>query len=194
MRMTVGGRGEKLSPVDWPPIKAVSSSLTILTTCWPGLSWRCTSIPSARSLTVPVNCLTTLKLTSASSSARRISRIALLMSSSVSVPRARTSDSVACSFSARRSNISLSSLGRADERDPVADGEEHLRAARVRRDVAVELVHDVALEHLPAAERVVGGDQAARRELRQHRLVVADVARLVGVDEAEVDRLVDGRD
>jgi hypothetical protein len=29
----------------------------------------------------------------------------LLMSSSVSVPRARTSDSVACSFSARTSNI-----------------------------------------------------------------------------------------
>ena len=41
-----------------------------------------------------MNGLTTLKLTSASSSARRISRMALLTSSSVSVPRARTSDSV----------------------------------------------------------------------------------------------------
>ena len=87
MRITVGGRGENVRPADWPPIRAVSSSLTILTTCWPGLSWRVTSTPSARSRTLEVNCLTTLKLTSASSSARRISRIAALMSSSVSAPR-----------------------------------------------------------------------------------------------------------
>ena len=68
----------------------VSSSLTILTTCWPGLSCLLTSMPRQRSFTVDVNCLTTLKLTSASSSARRISRIARLMSSSVSAPRWRT--------------------------------------------------------------------------------------------------------
>ena len=33
-------------------MSAVSSSLTILTTCWPGLSWPSTSLPSARSLTL----------------------------------------------------------------------------------------------------------------------------------------------
>ena len=87
IRITVGGRGENVIPADWPPISDVSSSLTILTTCWPGLSCLVISIPSARSLTALVNCLTTLKLTSASSSASRISRMALLMSSSVSAPR-----------------------------------------------------------------------------------------------------------
>ena len=39
MRITVGGRGENVTPADAPPIRAASSSLTILTTCWPGLSW-----------------------------------------------------------------------------------------------------------------------------------------------------------
>src|SRR5947209_2483522 len=66
------------------------------------------SAPSARSLTAAVNALTTWKLTSASSSARRISRIAAETSSSVSVPRPRTSASVAWSFSASESNIAAS--------------------------------------------------------------------------------------
>ena len=92
---TVGGRGENDSSRAAPPISSVSSSETILTTCWPGLSLPMMSAPSARSLTALVKLLTTLKLTSASSSARRISRIAALMSSSVSVPRPRTSASVA---------------------------------------------------------------------------------------------------
>ena len=35
-----------------PPISAVSSSLTILTTCWPGLRWPITSSARQRSLTV----------------------------------------------------------------------------------------------------------------------------------------------
>ena len=47
MRITVGGRGENASPADAPPISVVSSSLTIFTTCWPGLSCFCTSAPKA---------------------------------------------------------------------------------------------------------------------------------------------------
>ena len=35
---TVGGRDEKITPADVPPISFVSSSRTILTTCWPGFS------------------------------------------------------------------------------------------------------------------------------------------------------------
>src|SRR3954454_19682758 len=104
MRITVGGRDAKARPADAPPISVVSSSLTILTTVWPGLSWRWTSAPRARSLTAEVNCLTTLKLTSASSSARRISRMARVMSSSVSAPRPRTPERVSWSFSERESN------------------------------------------------------------------------------------------
>ena len=103
----VGGRGEKVMPAEDPPMRAASSSLTILTTCWPGLSWRWTSTPCARSLTAEVNCLTTLKLTSASSSARRISRMARAMSSSVSAPRWRTPASVPWSFSESESNMLL---------------------------------------------------------------------------------------
>ncbi len=87
MSTTVGGRGAKVSPAEEPPMRAVSSSLTILTTCWPGFSVPSTSLPSARSLTFDVNSLTTRKLTSASSSARRISRMAALTSASVSDPR-----------------------------------------------------------------------------------------------------------
>src|SRR3954463_11257109 len=68
-------------------------------------------MPSARSLTDEVNCLTTLKLTSASSSARRISRMALLMSSSVRAPRWRTPASVPCSFSESESNMWLETVG-----------------------------------------------------------------------------------
>src|SRR5581483_7283907 len=105
IRITVGGREEKASPAEAPPISSVSSSPTIFTTCWPGLSLPTTSSPRQRSLSCEVNWRTTLKLTSASSRARRISRIAASMSCSESVPRWRTSPSVACSFSESESNI-----------------------------------------------------------------------------------------
>src|SRR4051812_41862836 len=104
IRITVGpGLANAKSRPD-PPISCVSSSETILTTCWPGLSDPSTSAPSARSLTAAVNCLTTLKLTSASSSARRTWRIAWLTSSSVSLPRERTSPRAAWRRSERASN------------------------------------------------------------------------------------------
>ena len=59
------------------PISSVSSSWTIFTTCCAGVSLFSTSSPIARSRTRATKSLTTSKLTSASSSARRISRIAL---------------------------------------------------------------------------------------------------------------------
>src|SRR6478735_11990126 len=66
---------------------ATSSSLTILTTCWPADRLSSTSWPMARSRTRATKSLTTLKLTSASSSARRTSRIAASTSASVTRPR-----------------------------------------------------------------------------------------------------------
>src|SRR3712207_6588915 len=161
----------------------LSSSLTSLTTCWPGLSWPTTSEPSARSFTVFVNSRTTLKFTSASSSARRISRIAALTSSSVSVPRWRTSVRVCWSFSERASNT-------PDERNAVPHAQNHLHRALVARDVLVELADAVHVE----PERVVGDDQPAGREFRQDRVVVVDVAVLVGVDEDHVERSVERRE
>ena len=92
---TVGGLLAKAMSRAAPPISVVSSSLTSLTTCCPGLSASRTSAPSARALTCAVNDLTTWKFTSASSSASRTWRIAFETSSSVSLPRARTSDSAA---------------------------------------------------------------------------------------------------
>src|ERR1700729_2204290 len=105
MSTIVGGRGENdRSPAE-PPMSSVSSSETISPPCCAGLSLPTMSAPRARSFTAVVKLLTTLKLTSASSSARRISRMAALMSASVRVPRPRTSDRVAWSFSARESNM-----------------------------------------------------------------------------------------
>ena len=57
-------------------MSAVSSSWTIFTTCWPGVRLLRTSCPSARSLTDAVKSRATSRFTSASSRARRISRIA----------------------------------------------------------------------------------------------------------------------
>ena len=107
MRITVGPPEEaKTRSRPAPPMSSVSSSDTILTTCWPGFSASSTSEPVARSLTAEVNCLTTLKLTSASSRASRTWRMALFTSSSVSVPRERTSPSASLSRSESESNTS----------------------------------------------------------------------------------------
>ncbi len=109
MRMTVGDCGANSSFAVPSPISEVSSSSTIFTTCWPGVRLSRTSVPVARSRTVATKSLTTLKFTSASSSARRISRMARAMSSSVRRPRPRRSPSVAVSRSERESNTSYKS-------------------------------------------------------------------------------------
>ena len=87
-----------------PPRMAMSSSLTILTTCWAGFSAWLTSAPSARSRTAPMNCLTTGSATSASSRASRMSRSARLTSDSESRPFPRRPLKVAVSRSDRELN------------------------------------------------------------------------------------------
>ena len=87
--MTVGGFLARFSVRVWPPRMATSSSLTILTTCCAGFSAPDTSADSARSRTAPVNERTTGTATSASSSARRISRTVASMSASDSRPLVR---------------------------------------------------------------------------------------------------------
>ncbi len=72
------------------PRVAISSSLTILMTCCPGLSALETSAPTARSRMRATRVLTTLKCTSASRSARRTSRMAESTSASESFPRRRS--------------------------------------------------------------------------------------------------------
>ena len=79
----------------------MSSSLTILTTCWAGLSAPETSAPLARSLMRPMKVRTTGSDTSASSSARRISRAVASISASVSRPLPRRPDSAPVNRSER---------------------------------------------------------------------------------------------
>src|SRR5439155_13551025 len=104
-RITVGGRPPNASCELPAPMSAVSSSWTIFTTCWPGVRLFATSAPSARSRTRATKSFTTLKLTSASSSARRISRMAREIASSSRRPRPRRSPRAAWSLSDSVSNI-----------------------------------------------------------------------------------------
>ncbi len=88
--ITVGG---VLANASWrvsPPRMPISSSLTILTTCWAGLSAPETSAPLARSLMRATNARTTGSDTSASSSASRISRVVASISASVNRPLPRS--------------------------------------------------------------------------------------------------------
>src|SRR5437660_4277155 len=102
--MTVGGLDAMVSGRWVSPINAVSSSRTILTTCCPGVKLRITSCPRDCSRTRCTKSLTTWKLTSASRRARRISRIASWMFTSVSLPRPRKREKIPSSFAVSDSN------------------------------------------------------------------------------------------
>ena len=86
------------------PMSLISSSLTILTTCCPGVRDSSTSAPTARSSMLFTNCLTTLKFTSASRSAMRTSLSAAFVSASLSFPLPRRSRNTRCNFSVKLSN------------------------------------------------------------------------------------------
>src|SRR5579871_1704928 len=103
--MTVGGEGARLSRDSVPPSSVTNSSLTILTTCCTGERLSSTSTPTDRSLTRAIKSLTTRKLTSASSSAWRTSRIASLTSASLTRPLPRRRLKTLCNLSLRLSNM-----------------------------------------------------------------------------------------
>ncbi len=88
MRMRAGGL--RSSGAWSPPSRVVSSSWKILTICSPGLIDLRTFSPSACSLTLAMNSLATENSTSASSSARRISRSASVMFFSEILPCPRS--------------------------------------------------------------------------------------------------------
>ena len=93
-----------------PPNSSTSASLTIFTTCCPGVTDRITSAPTARAVTSSTNVLTTGNATSASSSATRTSRIAARTSISVSAPRPRSFSKTLPRRSERLSNKRLVTL------------------------------------------------------------------------------------
>ena len=87
-----------------PPSASIITSLTILTTCWPGVTEASTSAPTARSRTLAMKSRTTGSATSASSSARRTSRSASVTSASLSAPRPRSRSKTPDSLSDSASN------------------------------------------------------------------------------------------
>src|SRR6266511_2297898 len=101
---TVGGRGANASGSLRSPRVAISSSWTILMTCCAGVRLRVTSSPTARSRTRLTKSLTTRKLTSASSRARRTSRRAASTCASDSRPCPRSLVKMSCRRSERESN------------------------------------------------------------------------------------------
>ena len=105
--MTNGADSGSVNPELAPPIISVSSSLTILMNCCPGVRLPCTSSPTALDLTERKKALTTLKLTSASKRAILTSFRVLLTFSSVKRPRPRTLRNEPLNLPDRVSNIGL---------------------------------------------------------------------------------------
>ncbi len=103
------GAGPCRSSLPGSPRVAISSSWTILMTCWAGLSDFDTSAPMARSRTRSRKLLTTEKCTSASRSARRTSFRATSTSASLSLPRRDSCSKTPCSFWDSELNIDPSS-------------------------------------------------------------------------------------
>src|SRR5260221_10863812 len=103
-----------------PPRSATISSRTIRRTAWSGLRLFRTSWPVAWGRTRSTNCLATLKWTSASSRARRISRSAAPTWASDRVPCPRHDRKIPWSLSLRASNTPTH-LDRGRERGPRGD-------------------------------------------------------------------------
>ena len=105
--MTAGGVTPSSSSEASAPSISTSASLTILTTCCPGVTERSTFWPTAFSVAFSTKSRATGSATSASSSATRTSRIAARTSASVSAPRPRRRSKTPPSRSLRLSNIEI---------------------------------------------------------------------------------------
>src|SRR5674476_1403745 len=197
IRMTVGAWPLKASLESPLPMSATSSSLTIFTTCCAGVRLSMTSAPSARSLTWATNSRTTLKLTSASSSARRISRIAASMSSALSLPCPLRPCMTPCRRSVSASNMegprgrsrsvngstggAVTPPGRAGDggralrprsialepQEVVAAPAAHHQARRLAPLAPDDTLHGSACAHPLAGPRLVGKAATERHHLAQ---------------------------
>src|SRR5919201_4012848 len=107
---TVGGCAAGASRCPLPPSSSTSSSCTTLTTCCAGVSDFRTSWPTALTFTRSMKPRTTLKLTSASSSATRTSRRASWMLSSLSRPWPPSRSKIVVSLALRESSMESPSL------------------------------------------------------------------------------------
>src|SRR5207237_10887049 len=105
----------------WPPRVATSSLWTIWITCCAGLRLFDRSAPTHCSLMRAISPLTTLKLTSASSRARRISRRTSSTSGSPRRPRPRRRLKIPSKRSDRESNMGASGYRGAASTDHEPD-------------------------------------------------------------------------
>src|SRR5258705_11827014 len=103
--ITTAGEPTSASPTSLPPRSCCSSSRTTLVTCCAGENAVSTSAPTAFSRTRLVKSLTTLKWTSASRSATRISLSALSMCHSLRLPSPRSVLKTRSILSCRLSNM-----------------------------------------------------------------------------------------
>ena len=155
----------------------MSSSLTILMTCWAGFRAPETSSPLARSLTRSMNCLTTGSATSASSRAMRISRAVASISAAVSRP--------------------LAAQGSENLRQPVRKGLEHRTQATGRAGLRLSRHGQPmrpprrSLSQSPSAAST-GVRRGAARVLAGQRLAVA-VGHVEHVDHLGAEGLDPGR-
>ena len=156
------------------PSARSSCSLTTLTTIWPGSRLASTPSPIAFSRTPATKPLVTLKLTSASSRARRISRIALSTSASVSFPRERRSESVPWRRSLRAGRTSgLEAYG------PTSSARELLRVERAQVLDALSPT-PISFTGIPSSPAIARRDPALGRAVE------------LGQDDAgHVDRLAE---
>ncbi len=132
-RMTRGDAEVGGKPPLASPNSASISSRTIATTCWAGVRLLRTSSPTARSRTRSINALTTLKLTSASSSAIRISRSAASTDCSVRRASPRIWRKTSWRRSLRESNMTVRPAPRPPHGRPDARRQTVILAAVRRR-------------------------------------------------------------
>src|SRR5438067_4463663 len=167
--ITVGGCGAHASRCPLPPSSSTSSSWTTFTTCWAGVSDLRTSWPIAFSRTRSTKPRTTLKLTSASSRATRISRSASWMLSSVSRPWPPRRSKIDCSLVLRESNMERRSLRNYAEHFNSWPSERRRRARRVRirrrgRSATTENAHANRLPLQEQQHETEGQQQRSHRE------------------------------
>src|SRR5258708_14875485 len=162
-----------------PPRSATSSSLTILTMCWPGVSDSRTSAPTARSRMRSTKARATLKLTSASSSAMRTSRSPASTSSLLSLPLPEKRLKTSPRRSLRESNIASGA--------PAAGGQ---AAAKLGLDgVAAGELRGVAEALLVVGELSQGAAHQVERSAAAHPELLGELGVRPVLVEPEPARL-----
>src|SRR5690348_4628445 len=155
-------------------------------TCCDGERAVSTSSPMAFCLMFSMSCLTTRKLTSASSSAMRISRRALSMFSALSLPSPRRFLNTRCSFSDRLSNIESCIRPHRGRGETLRRCSHYTRSGRGRSDAEAAGSHLAGAIHTQLVQDTGSRPQVRGQAFSQARDVEEDVpAAVIGAQESE---------